>query len=75
MQTFLLKIDDTYVPYLMDLISPIPQKNFEIRNLDFEVDSDISLLEDEIAYRKALLDIVKGDVIELDDYLAKRGIS
>ena len=56
-------------------MKPIPKEYYEFKSLDLETDINISLIEDEIAYQKALKDLEKGDALELNKYLANRGLS
>lgn len=75
MQTFLLKLDDSYINSLMDFIKPIPKENYEFKRLDLDSDINMSFFEDEVAYQDALKDLETGEAIDLNEYLAKRGIT
>ena len=75
MQTFLINIDEPYVPSLLDLLKPIPKESIDIKNLNYEVDDNINMIEDEIAYRKAMNDLANGEAINLNQYVIKRGLA
>jgi hypothetical protein len=75
MKTFILKIEDSYINSLMEFIKPIPKNDYDLKSLDVDAYTTVNLLEDEIAYLKGLIDLEKGDVIELNEYMAKRGLA
>ena len=75
MQTFLINIDEPYVPSLLDLLKPIPKESIDIKSLNYEVDDHINMIEDEIAYRKAMNDLANGEAINLNQYVIKRGLA
>ena len=75
MQTFLINIDEPYVPSLLDLLKPIPKESIDIKSLNYEVDDNINMIEDEIAYRKAMNDLANGEAINLNQYVIKRGLA
>ncbi len=75
MQTFLINIDEPYVPSLLDLLKPIPKESIDIKNLNYEIDDNINMLEDEIAYRKAMNDLANGEAINLNQYVINRGLA
>ncbi len=75
MQTFLINIDEPFVPSLMDLLKLIPKESIDIKNLNYEIDDNINMLEDEIAYRKAMNDLASGEAINLNQYLINRGLA
>ncbi len=74
MEAFLLKIDEPYVSSLMEFFNPIPKENYEIEKIDLNSDVNTYLLDDEIAYKRALKDLENGDAVELNEYIAKRGL-
>jgi len=74
LEAFLLKIDEPYVSSLMEFFNPIPKENYEIEKIDLNTDVNTFLLDDEIAYQRALKDLENGDAIELGEYMAKRGL-
>jgi len=73
-EAFLLKIDEPYVNSLMEFFNPIPKENYEIEKIDLNSDVNTFLLDDEIAYKRALKDLENGDAVELNEYIAKRGL-
>jgi inorganic pyrophosphatase len=73
-EAFLLKIDEPYVSSLMEFFNPIPKENYEIEKIDLNSDVNTYLLDDEIAYKRALKDLENGDAVELNEYIAKRGL-
>ena len=75
MQTFLINIDEPFVPSLMDLLKPIPKESIDIKSLNYEVDDNINMIEDEIAYRKAMNDLANGEAINLNQYVINRGLA
>ena len=75
MQTFLINIDEPFVPSLLDLLKPIPKESIDIKSLNYEVDDNINTIEDEIAYRKGINDLGNGEAINLNQYLIKRGLA
>lgn len=75
MQTFLINIDEPYVPSLLDLIKPIPKESIDIKSLNYEIDDHINMIEDEIAYRKAMNDLANGEAINLNQYVINRGLA
>ena len=75
MQTFLINIDEPYVPSLLDLLKPIPKESIDIKSLNYEVDDNINMIEDEIAYRKAMNDLANGEAINLNQYVINRGLA
>ena len=75
MQTFLINIDEPFVPSLLDLLKPIPKESIDIKNLNYEIDDNINMLEDEIAYRKAMNDLANGEAINLNQYVINRGLA
>ncbi len=75
MQTFLINIDEPYVPSLLDLLKPIPKESIDIKSLNYEVDDHINMIEDEIAYRKAMNDLANGEAINLNQYVINRGLA
>ena len=74
MEAFLLKIDEPYVSSLMEFFNPIPKENYEIEKIDLNSDVNTYLLDDEIAYKRALKDLENSDAVELNEYIAKRGL-
>ena len=75
MQTFLINIDEPFVPSLMDLLKPIPKESIDIKSLNYEIDDNINMIEDEIAYRKAKNDLANGEAINLNQYVINRGLA
>lgn len=75
MQTFLINIDEPFVPSLLDLLKPIPKESIDIKNLNYEIDDNINMIEDEIAYRKAMNDLENGEAINLNQYVINRGLA
>ena len=75
MQTFLINIDEPFVPSLLDLLKPIPKDSIDIKSLNYEVDDNINMIEDEIAYRKAMKDLANGEEVNLNQYLINRGLA
>jgi hypothetical protein len=50
------------------------KNNHNIVTLDFEINDDIELTEDKIAYSQAINELRSGETIKLDDYLKIRSI-
>ena len=75
MQTFLINIDEPFVPSLLDLLKPIPKDSIDIKSLNYEVDDNINMIEDEIAYRKAMKDLANGEEVNLNQYVINRGLA
>jgi len=74
MQTLLLKLEEPILSQIMDYLKKFPSDNYEIRNIDFNIDDDINLLEEEIAYQRALQDLKNNEAINLRDYINDRGL-
>ena len=75
MQTLILKIDEIYLNSLMEFIKPLPEDKCEFRLDDRNFDFSIDMLENESAYKSALDDLKNGDAIELNTYMANRGVA
>lgn len=56
----------------MEFFNPIPKENYEIEKIDLNSDVNTFLLDDEIAYKRALKDLENGNAVELNEYIAKR---
>jgi len=75
MQTLLIKLDEPMVKPILDFLSKYPVSNYKVKNIEFDINDDIELLEDKIAYLQADYDLKNGESIKLDDYMKNRGIN
>ena len=74
MKTYILRLDDTLVNPIKELLEQFKPERYDLRSIDFDIDDDINIIEDDIAYREAIKELKNGEAINLKDYIEQRGL-